>query len=237
MCSDRNSFPYMANKVVYEHILEAKKYTKDKHWIDLLDTCARNKFPKGIKYNQNKGVLYVRTDMTGKSKTETVALPTDAKGCYNTLMHVFREMLRLKSDEDVIFSKQQLEMARKQNNIDLECDWKQLKPRTVKNHILMNYAITQVELYELPSKTVGRLYRLIQLGIQFKNLSSDDFEYENGVILSVGGLEFDEDTQFFVLSNKQGTLSHVSNSKNSYNHLEKSVEKWAKDCVAHNIRV
>lgn len=227
----------MGDKSPYQHIVEAKKYTKDAHWRDMLDNCARNRFPKGAKYNHNKNILYVRTDVTGKIRTETINLPTDPEDCYQTLMHVFKNLLGLKSDEDIKKSKQQLEDARKQNYIDLDCEWKKLKPRTVKNHILMNYVIDKINEYGLDQKKVTKLYKLIQIGTQFKQLSSDDFEYSDGVIYSIKGLEYDEATNFFVLINKQGALTNPS-SKNACNHLEKAVDKWIKDYNTHtNIKV
>jgi len=219
----------MSNKTLYEHILEAKKYTEDAHWIDIFDSCARNRFPKNAKYNHNKNILYVRTDVTGKQRTETLTLPTDPKNCYETLMHVFKNLLGLKSDDDIKKSKQQLENARQQNYIELNCEWKKLKPRTVKNHILMNFVLEKIKEYDLDKKNVTKLYKLIQIGIQFKQLSSDDFEYEDGVIYSICGLEYDEKIKFFTLTNKQGTASHPAPNKNFNNNLEKSINKWTKE--------
>lgn len=227
----------MADKSLYQHIIEAKKYTKDPHWKDMLDSCARNRFPKGAKYFHNKNILYVRTDVSGRARTETITLPTDPKNCYETLMHVFKNLLGLKSDEDIKESKKELETARQKNYIDLDCDWKKLKPRTIKNHILMNFVASKIEEYEIDKKHVTKLYKLIQLGMQFKQLSSDDFEYSDGVIYSIIGLEYDEETGFFTLTNKQGSLSTPSANK-PYNHLEKAADKWVKDYnVYTNIKV
>jgi len=143
-------------------------------------------------------------------------------------MYVFTNLLGLKSEKDIEKSKKDIETARQQNNVDLNCEWKKLKPRSVKNNILMNFALSQVEDYDLDKKDVSKLYRLIQLGLQFKKLSSDDFEYENGVVLSIKGLEYNEDTNFFVLTNKAGAISHSTSNKPNVNHLEKAVDKWAK---------
>jgi hypothetical protein len=228
----------MTTKALYENILEAKKYTKDAHWVDILDSCARNRFPKGAKYNHNKNILYVRTDATGRLRTETLTLPQDPKNCYETLMHVFKNLLGLKSDDDIKKSKQLLEDARQKNHIELNCEWKKLKPRTVKNHILMNFVMEKIEEHELHEKNVTKLYKLIQLGMQFRQLSSDDFEYEDGVIYSIKGLEYDEDINFFTLTNKQGALSHAATNKNANNYLEKSVDRWIKDYNTHtNIKL
>lgn len=228
----------MSTKVVYEHILEAKELTKDEYWRDIIDNCARNRFPKGAKYNHNKNMLYVRSDVTGRVRNETITLPLDVKKCYETLMHVLKNLLGLKSDDDIKQSKQDIETARKKNDIDLDCEWKKLKPRTIKNHILMNYAISQIDEYGLTDKDVSKLYRLIQLGMQFKYLSSEDFQYENGVVHSVKGLEYNKKEGFFAFTNKRGPITHASPNKSSYDVLEKSIDRWVKEYNTHiNIKV
>jgi hypothetical protein len=219
----------MTTKVIlYDYILSCRDYTQDEYWREIIYNCACNKFPKGVKYTAIKRTLYVRSNNAGRIRIETLSLPVDTSNCYETLMYVFTNLLGLKSEKDIEKSKKDIETARQQNNIDLNCEWKKLKPRSVKNNILMNFALSQVEDYGLDKKDVSKLYRLIQLGLQFKKLSSDDFEYENGVVLSIKGLEYNEDTNFFVLTNKPGAISHSASNKPNVNHLEKAVDKWAK---------
>ena len=109
----------------------------------------------------------------------------------------------------------------------------------------MNFAIAQIEEYKellednTPQKTKKavfdsctagiKLYRLIQLGIQFKYLTSEDFQYENGTVYSIKGLEYDEDLNFFALTGKKGAIVHAAANKGSCNHLEKTADRWVKD--------
>lgn len=219
----------MTGKIVsHENIMSCREFTQDEYWREMLYNCACNKFPRGIKYNSLKRTLYVRTNPTGRMRTETILLPLDPNNCYETLMYVFTDLLGLRSEKDIEKSKKDIETARKKGVIDLNCEWKKLKPRSVKNNILMNFALSQIDECELDKKDVSKLYRLIQLGLQFKKLSSEDFEYENGVVYSIKGLEYDEETKFFVLTNKQGAISHSTSGKTDTNHLEKAVDKWVK---------
>jgi len=214
--------------ILYDNILKCCDNTQDEYWKEIIHNCACNKFPKGIKYNNLKRTLYVRSNNVGRIRIETITLPNDPGNCYETLMYVFTHLLGLKSEKDIEKSKKDIETARQQNGIDLNCEWKKLKPRSVKNNILMNFTLSQVDNYKMDKKEVSKLYRLIQLGLQFKKLVSEDFEYDNGVIYSIKGLEFNEKSKFFILTNKQGAISHSASNKPNINHFEKAVDKWAK---------
>jgi hypothetical protein len=241
----------MSNKVLYENILKCQNFTEDSHWKEIFYSCACNKFPRGIKYDHQRNLLYVRYNFSGKLQNETISIPSHSNGTstkksqsdmdednelsttketYKILMYIFRELLSLRSEDDIKHSKNVLEDIRKQNEVDLDCTWKKLKPRSVRNHILMNYAITQVELFELEKKQAIVFYRLLQLGFQFKQLSSDDVKYKKGKILDISGVEFDEDLNFFTLMNNFSITSKTDNNmrSNKTGTVEKSIDKWVK---------
>lgn len=215
------------NKILYEHIANSCEFTDDQDWKDMIRSCSQNKWPKGMSYNNVKGVLYVRADYQTR-RTEMFTLPTDPKLCFEMLMHIFKNILKLRSDNDIISSRIDIENARKNNEIDFDCEWKKLKPRSVKTQILMTYAIDQVKSRNLDMKQVNILYRLIQLGIQFKQVSAEDINYKNGVILSIKGVEYSSDTKNFILTNKQGYISG-NNNKIVHDRFEKSMDKWMKN--------
>ena len=90
--------------------------------------------------------MYV-LNVVSKLRTESLILPDDYKACYDTIMYVLKDLLNLRSDNDIKISKDKLEELRIQNDFDLDCTWKKLKPRSVKNHILMNFSINQIKKY------------------------------------------------------------------------------------------
>jgi hypothetical protein len=220
------------NKVLYENIYACREFTEDQYWKDMIWSCSCNKFPKGVSYNNIKNTVYVRPDYPNK-RTEMLALPVDdPETCFEVLMHIFKNLLNLRSDEDIKFSRIDIENARKDNEIDLDCEWKKLKPRSVKTQILINFSVEKVKSLNLENinddmNLSNILYRLIQLGIQFKQISGEDIEYNNGVISSIKGINYNSKTQNFELTNKQGYISHTANKIN-HNQLDKSMDKWIK---------
>ncbi len=236
------------DRILYYNILHCQKYTSDNYWKEIIHSCACNKFPRGIKYDHAKNTLYVRYEFSGKPQNEIIILPSCStnkenavseivgKKIYKILMHIFKDLLNLRSDNDIKINKNIIEDMRKQNEVDMDCSWKKLKPRSVKNYILMNYAITQVELFNLDPGKAKILYRLIQLGFQFKQLSSDDVNYEKGQIIEIQGIEFDEENNFFVLTGAMQKLTSGSDNNIKSNKVitvEKSIDKWVKNYKQH----
>ncbi len=218
--------------------MKAEQLTTDKDWKDIIHSCACGKFPKGIRFDNTKGTLHVRYKNGSRINTEVINLSTDPQKCRDTLLYVFKDLLALRSSLDVSISKGALETMRVKNSVNLDCEWKKLKPKSVKNYILMNFAINQVKKYNMTgSKDAMKLNRLIQLGFQFKQLTSDDVRYNNGLISSISGVKYEQvrpslsgSKKFpFYLSHTQGPIPKNDKPPCKVNHLEKNIDKWAKD--------
>lgn len=224
----------MSNKVViYHNIEKCCEFTEDSYWKDIIHSCACNKFPKGIRYEvklNNSPILHVRYECGRKFQNETFILTDKLNETYDILMFIFKNLLKLRSDTDIDKIKSDLEIIRKTNNIKTNCEWKKLKPRSVKNHILMNYAITRTESLCLEPRLANNLYRLIQLGFQFKNLTSNNINYKQGKIISISGLDFNKQTKSFKLTNNQGSIAKTNTENNhKINQVKKTINKWVKD--------
>jgi len=223
----------MVKNIVHEKFLECQKYTLDVYWKEIILSCACNKFPRGAKYDSMKNVIYVRFDYRGKPKSEVHEVPEDSYEKYELLMHIFKDLLCLRSEYDIKLSKEELEEIRKMSEIDLNCEWKKLKPRSMRNQILMNFAISQVVEKGLDTKFTKHLYNTIQLGFQFKKLSNDDVKYEKGIIKSIDGLEFDEKKSIFILTHPQKSLARSNKPTSNRNRLNQTVDKWIRSYKTH----
>lgn len=212
--------------IIYDNFLKCQDFTLDTYWRDIIYNCACNRFPKGVKYDNAKNTIYVRYDISGRPKTESFTVPEDPKECFDMFTKVFRDILGLRSEYDVALSQREMEEFRKQNEIDLDCDWKKLKPRSMRNQILMNFAVSETRSRNMPSTSAKSLYHTILLGFQFKKLSSDDVRYSNGSINSIDGLEYSEKTQTFVLTKQQKNLSRTDKPTAKSNPLQQAIDKW-----------
>ena len=114
-------------------------------------------------------------------------------------MKVMKQKLGMRSTRDLKIQKEEIEHVIKQRSIDLECDFKKIKPKHLKDQLIMNYIISLKEKYGLSAAEYNIAVSVIQLGFQFKSITSDNVLYENGEIQSIEGLEFDKKKRKFTL--------------------------------------
>lgn len=220
------------NNVVYEEFIDCQAHTLDKYWIDLLHRCACNKFPRGVGYDSQKNTIYVKHE---KYKAENFNLPiADSKKMYDLLVYIFRDLLDIRSEYDINISKKELEECRKLNNIDLDTDWKRLKPKSVKNTILMNFIVNEVKLKNLEQKKVKKVFNQIQLAFQFKRLHNDDVEYENGVITSIKGLTYNGKTKEFEIHSDRNPGYRSEKQVTKSSAYQQHIDRWIKECHLKN---
>lgn len=220
--------------VIYNDILKAQEFTEDEYWKEIIYSCSCNKFPKNTRYDGIKRILQVRYETGSRVRTDPITIPTESKKIFDTLMDIFKNILCLRSPSDVEKNKRDIEEHRQKNEVDLNCEWKEL-PRTMRNHILLDYSIAQGEKYGLIYKETNLIYRTISLGFQFRNLSQDNVVYKNGQIQEIKGLKYNESTRRFVLNNTKTSSSRGDNKNSNKNSkLDKSIDKWA---VSYNKNV
>jgi len=219
------------NAVVYPEFNVCLNFTFDNYWREIFSNCSKGTFPKGMKYDQAKHTLYVKPDLNSRQNQHFILDINDAEGSkiYKVCMHIFRNILNMRSDQDIKLSCDELEKIREKNEVDLDCEWKKLKPRSIKNQLLMNFAIALVNEYDLKSNQAKHIYGDIQLGFRFKQLTSDDVEYSNGTVISINGLEFDSEKKTFILTHIPKTVSRVEKPPQRNNRLNQTITKWSKN--------
>jgi hypothetical protein len=210
----------MPQDIIHERFLRCKAFTFDSYWKEIIHNCAFDRFPKGVTYDQNKNLLHVKQqDM----KKISYPIPEGDVETYELLIYIFKEFIGLKSQYDLIFNRQELD--RFKMLADLDCEWKKLKPRSIKNHILMNFAVSKTQ----KPKEAKILYHILQIGFQFKILTNDDIDYEKGVILSINGLEYDSLSKSYRLTNSRKSLPRTDRTLSQNNRLKQFIDKWIRE--------
>lgn len=210
--------------IIYPCFQECQDFVIDSFWKDIFFACACNKFPKGVRYNCSTGTLLVRY---GK-KSEAIDLPENAQNICLILLDVFREKLSIYSSKDLQIKRQTLDDRQSQKKINLDCGWKQLKPRSVRDYMILNYVLKCKKKYTLTDLESKKLLTTIQLGFQFKNLISDDVEYSDRKIKDLRGLEFDEEAREWYITNKARASSKSSKSSPSQK-FNQSIDRFLRE--------
>jgi hypothetical protein len=190
--------------IIFPIFEECKNFILDPFWKEQFSNFSHNQFPHGMKYDQAHHNLILRTD----KKTEIIALPGDNSGSFTEkdtietfqiLMKVLREKLNISSTRDLKVKEGEVEEALKKRALDINCEWKKIKPKYIKEQLVTTYIGTLKERYSLSLTEVRQLTSIVQIGFQFKAFSQDDVVYSNGIVTSIKGLKFDKKNRIFII--------------------------------------
>jgi hypothetical protein len=124
-------------------------------------------------------------------------------------------------------AKQGKETLQKQAK-EMDCKFKDIKPRHVKDQLIMNYASELKKKYKLTNAEFPNLLSTIQLGFQFKSLGAKDVDYRDGEIKEIKGLEFLEDKRVFIVPETTAPNTRNEKSQNS-DRFYSVIKKYLKD--------
>lgn len=198
--------------IIHPCFQECQDYTLDQFWKDTFFACACNKFPRGIRYDASKKNLHVRAGNGGKNKVEVIDLPSEPVEMFKIMISIFRDKLGIYSSHDLQIKRDELDEARSQKRINMDCEWKKLKPRAIKDAILCDYVARLKDEYNLSDKETRKLFLQIQLGFQLKKINSDDVQYSDRAIQNIDGLEYDENTRFWSIPREPKLSSKTEKS-------------------------
>lgn len=223
--------------IIHPIFQECEKYTLDPYWQDIFHKCACNRFPRGIRYEWRKNIVYVRLPggPVGKSKIETFHLPKESTEIFEMMMTIFHDFgLRSKRDMDI--KKDELLKIRKERSVNLDCQWKDLKPKYLKDRMISNFVLYLKEKHNLSTKESKNLLITIDLGFQLKQLNPEDIEYEKGKITEIQGLEFDSEKRNFYVSRKIKKCSKTDKPSTGSKFLS-SFEIYLRESKKHRLKI
>jgi hypothetical protein len=215
--------------IIHPLFEECKNYTLDPFWKDKLSNFARNRFPHGVRYDPTGRNIIVKID--GK-KTEVIGLPEDDPiVCFQTVMNLLRVKFDMHSNRDIMSRKEEMSAASRETICSLDCEWKKIKPRHLKDQLMMDYIASLKEKYSLTPVEVRHLISRVQLGFQFKSLSQDDVEFSDGIVKDIKGLKFDKNKRRFVIPDYPA-CSKISEKTCHADKFYSSLKKYLRDDAA-----
>ena len=216
--------------LIYPLFFECVEYTLDPFWKEIFYNCSCNRFPRNLIYNSKENAFRIRIGIAGcKTKNEIIAISSDTIDIFKTMMIIFREKLGLYSPRDLQTQTQELEDIKEQNRVNLACEWKKLKPRSLRDELIMNYVGDLKKGYQLNDKETKNLLTTIQLGFQYKKIIADNVDYNNGVINDITGLVFCSEERKFIITNESRTVSKsekIIHSRRFHQSLDQFVREY-----------
>lgn len=185
----------MSSDSLHPLFLEAAEYVSDSFWKDTLTACAHNKFPKGVRYDPKGNSLSVRVIIGNKTSSDITAISTNPeKACFEVI-ELFKEKLTLYSPYDLQIKKDEVAKLQEEYVKSITCDWKKLKPRSIKDAMIETFVVELAEKHDATLKETRYIKDTLILAFQFKGVLPDDVVYENCKIQEIKGFSFDPKTR------------------------------------------
>lgn len=218
-----------APTVIHRCFEECQDYTLDQYWKDVFFSCACGKFPKGCRYDPNTQTIYTRLPAAGnKTKGEAISLPKTSEDIYLVMLDVFKNKFGMFSSCDLQIKKEELKDIQEQQRINLDCEWKKLKPRSVKDFIISNYVSDMQIKYSLNAKEARYFLTQINIWLQLKKITSDDIEYQNHSIINIKGIEFDETKRIWKNENVPKIVNKIE-KVNKSQKFEQALDRFIRE--------
>jgi hypothetical protein len=173
---------------------EIMKIETDSYWISFFNECAIGKLPRGFKYGNN--ILFYRI----KSKIIEVFIPEDPYESSNIIKKFVYEHSGIISPND-LNEKRNIEEKRIANIIVNEnIQWINIKNEKEQSILISLFAEKISEYYNLSIEESKILIQIIKIGVIAGYLNNENIIMNNGQIVEIIGLEFNEDDKTFSIS-------------------------------------
>lgn len=207
------------------------KYTFDTYWHDIFKNCSVGKFPKGLRFDPYKNTIALTMIKKGAKNQDTLfTIPDNPIQIFTLMMKLFATV-NLVSNQQIqvkILDMNQISKDKEYNS------WEDIKLKHIKNYYIMNFISQTKDRYKLTDSETNQLFSVIQVGLQFKQLSNSCIIFKDGSISSISNLEFDDDTRIFSL-NLPLKVNAIKKEKNITDKFITNVTKYIKiKCIKHD---
>lgn len=186
-------------KVVYEIFEQCSELTTDQYWISIFKACAREKFPRGFQYSN--GLLIHRRG----TRTTRVEIPNTAAEAYSTAVSFFKSAGGLMSVTDRKRVQKEEEEKILESISSAELKWTDIKIERVKEVLLIDYIADLVRTRNYNNDQKNELTTTIKIGFMLKYFGTKNVIMEQGRIVNIEGLLYDNDNDSYYIDPKLTT--------------------------------
>ena len=212
-------------KIVYPLFEECQTLTTDPFWKEVFGNFAIGRFPAELRYDQTHHNIILRVD----KKPEVIAIPDHSvTETFKILMTVLKTRVGMRSTRDLKLQKEEMADLASVSAAKMDCPWKKLQPRSLKEHLIMEYLLGLKKRHSLTSAEMKNLVSLVQLAIQFRSIPPENIVYENREVRDIKGLEFNPKTRSFTTPPEK-SAALTSEKVAVQNKMYTGVDKFLKE--------
>lgn len=179
--------------VEYQIFEDIMKNQTDPYWISFFDDCATGKLPRGFKLVNN--ILYFRF----KSKTLEVLVPEEPLEAEVIIKKFIFEYAGIISPKD-LNEKREAEENKIISSYGNELNWNNIKNEKEQSILISSFVEKISESFNLTKESSQNLTQIIKLSIFSGYLTSENIIFENGNIIEIVGLEYNENDKKFLIN-------------------------------------
>lgn len=181
--------------------------TEDKFWQNIFMDCSRGKFPRGFTFKNNL-ITYKKG-----SKNFKVEISNSSVEAYTVTIKFFQDIAGIMSKAD----REKLEKAEEEKYLSVvnnDLTWKEVKTEKLKD-ILINEFIADVSAkMQFNEEESKEFTTTVKKGFILKCFGANNVKMENGKIVEISGLIFDENSKQYVIDEDYISYKEDKRSKN-----------------------
>ncbi len=168
----------MPKELLYSCFLACTDYTDDNFWKNIFEELAFGVCPSSTYINKN----YIISNSRGKEFVYKINPDLEPETLFWDVYNLLSEKVGIKSTREIEEYKQNID-----NSETIYVTWSNIKKKTIRDAIILQYVLEQTDLYELSRSKSRELFNLINLGILLKFIVSKHIILNNGRIESIYG--------------------------------------------------
>ena len=216
---------------LYPVLKYASDNIEDEYWKTLFTDMSIGKCPKCI-YISNNNIL-----STNKRKQFSFTIPKleeSELGTFDILKFIDELKHSLSSNTSLLSiidnDKRKEMLGQKTNEIKNIDSWNAVKKKNIKEQLFINYVVKMKNEYGLDWNSAKYLYQLINNAFLMKTHTSADVEYNDGEIIEIEDIEYDEDLNTFINRREYDEEEeNIDNTQYLFYHWDKYVNNINKN--------
>jgi uncharacterized protein (UPF0297 family) len=171
----------LKKEIIYPYFLECIELTNDNEWKIIFENLAYGIAPQGTFIN--KDYLYCRL------KNKEFSYKIDRKSnkiLFDEVKDILSKVYNSKNKKNVLN-----DIKLESNLKEVALSWKDIKKKNIKDLLFELYVIDMKKKYNLSDKVSKYLFSIICIALMLKSITNKDIFYENGKIVSINGITFE----------------------------------------------
>lgn len=174
-------------EVIHPIFDECAKAVNDDYWRDIFSDASKGVFPRAFSYINNYLVYRY-----GNQKIR-MEVPENIREAISACRSFFQE-------HGAIYSEDEIENAGiNYSNETEKMEWKKIKSNKIRKFLINCYIDTLISQYQLSVNEQKNLRTLVHLALLRSEIDKTHIEDENGIIVNIRGLKYDDVTHQFYL--------------------------------------